>query len=77
MVPFQMEAAPDGIEVGDWVFVPDIRRVLDGELAHIAAHVIRDGVVVGALDLHIADMTPKEREIVKAGCLINYNRNRR
>ena len=77
MVPFQMEAAPDGLEVGDWVFVPGIREALDGDLAHIAAHVIRDGVVVGALDLHIADMTPEEREIVKAGCLINYNRNRR
>ena len=28
------------------------------------------------LHLYIGDMTTEEREIVKAGCLINYNRNR-
>ncbi|MCI8534407.1 MAG: hydratase [Hungatella sp.] len=28
------------------------------------------------LHLYIGDMTAEEREIVKAGCLINYNRNR-
>ena len=31
---------------------------------------------VEEIHLYVADMTPEEREIVKAGCLINYNRNR-
>ena len=77
MVPFQMVAAPDNLEVGDWVFVPGIREALDGDLTGIGAFVIRDGAVVGELDLHIADMTAEERAIVKAGCLINYNRSRK
>ena len=33
-------------------------------------------VPVKTLDLYITDMTAEEREIVKAGCLINYNRGR-
>ena len=29
------------------------------------------------ISLYIQDMTENEREIVKAGCLINFNRNRK
>ena len=76
MVPFQLAGEPDGIELGDWVFVPGIRVALDGDLSCIPAHVVRDGKLAGTLELFIADMTPEEREIVKAGCLINYNRSR-
>ena len=75
MVPFQMEADPD-FEVGDYIFVPGIRSALDGDLSHITAYVIRDGKAE-PLPLFIADMTPDERAIVKAGCLINFNRNRK
>ncbi len=73
MIPFQMEAEPE-FEVGDYIYVPEIRRALDGDLKNIKAYVIGD--TVRELTLYIADMTPEEREIVKAGCLINYNRNR-
>ena len=41
----------------------------------IKAYLISDNIK--ELDLYIADMTPDEKEIVKAGCLINYNRNRK
>ena len=34
------------------------------------------GSEVKEISLYIADMTPEEKKIVKAGCLINYNRNR-
>ena len=75
MIPFQMEGEPD-FEVGDYIFVPGIRSALDGDMKDIRAYVIRDG---GAEEIHlyIADMTADERKIVKAGCLINYNKNRR
>ena len=39
--------------------------------AHTDASSIRE------IHLCIGDMTAEEREIVKAGCLINYNRNRK
>lgn len=78
MVPFQMEADPE-FEVGDYIYVPGIRAALDGDLKDIKAYVLGDGTgvcEVKELDLYIADMTAEERAIVKAGCLINYNRSR-
>ena len=73
MVPFQMEAEPN-FEVGDYVFVPGIRAALDGDLKGIAAYVVRADGAVEQIELYIADMTAEERAIVKAGCLINYNK---
>ena len=75
MLPFQMEGEPN-FEVGDCVFVPGIRATLDGDLADIAAWVVRADGTVEQVKLAIADMTPEERAIVKAGCLINYNRQK-
>ena len=74
MVPFLMDEEPQ-FEVDDYIYVPGIRAALDGTMEHIPAYVIRGGAV-SQIDLHIADMTSEEKEIVKAGCLINYNRNR-
>ncbi len=83
MLPFQMEKEPE-FQVGDYIYVPGIRKALDGDLKDIAAYVIKGGkealaakdACVKELRLYMADMTAEEREIVKAGCLINYNRNR-
>ena len=75
MLPFQYAGDVELLNVGDWVFVPGIRDALDGELSHIRAFVIGDA---GAreIELSIADMTNEERAIVKAGCLINHNREK-
>ena len=76
MVPFQMEEEPC-FEVGDYIYVPGVRKALDGDLKDIKAYVLgKEGSGIRTLDLYIADMTAEEREIVKAGCLINYNRGR-
>ena len=64
-------------EVGDHIFVPGIRRALeDNALDAIPAYVIRNGRAE-EIQLSIQPMTAQEREIVMAGCLINFNRNRR
>ena len=73
MIPFLMDKEPE-FEVGDYIYIQDIKKILNGDLTDIRAYVIKDEVQ--EIRLHIADMTPEEREIVKAGCLINYNRNR-
>ena len=75
MVPFQMEGEPN-FEVGDYVYVPGIRSAMDGDLSDIAAYVVRAGGKVEKVKLYVADMTPEERAIVKAGCLINFNRQK-
>ena len=74
MIPFQMKGEPDAFEVGSYIYVPGIRGALDGDMQDITAYVI--GSDIKELHLYIADMTPDENKIVKAGCLINYNRNR-
>ena len=75
MIPFQMKEEP-GFEVGDYIFVPNIRQALDGDMKEIKAYVIRQGKAE-EISLYVADMTSDERKIVKAGCLINYNRARK
>lgn len=77
MIPFLLDDEPD-FEVGDFIYVPGIRSALESDMKHIPAYVIKnaEGNPIHEIELHIADMTPEEREIVKAGCLINYNRNR-
>ncbi|WP_101875307.1 hydratase [Lachnoclostridium edouardi] len=73
MLPFLMEGEPE-FQIGDYIYVPGIRQILDGDMRKIPAYIIGDSVK--EITLSIADMTPEEREIVKAGCLINYNRNK-
>lgn len=74
MIPFQMKEKPDAFEVGSYIYVPGIRDALSGDRKNITAYVI--GEEIKELQLYLSDMTPEEKEIVKAGCLINYNRNR-
>lgn len=73
MIPFLMDETPN-FEVGDYIFVPGIREALDGGMTDIPAYVIKENETMQTIHLHIADMTPEERAIVKAGCLINYNK---
>lgn len=73
MIPFQMKEEPE-FEVGDYIYVPDVLSALDGDMTDIKAYVI--GKEIKEIHLYIADMTPDEKKIVKAGCLINYNRTR-
>ncbi len=73
MLPFQMKEQPE-FEVGDYIYVPNIRKQLDGDMKDIKAYVIGDSVK--ELNLYIENMTAEERAIVKAGSLINYNQQK-
>ena len=75
MIPFHLKGSPDAFEIGDYIYVPGIREIMDGDLSDIKGYVIKDGKA-RQIDLYIQDMTENERAIVKAGCLINFNRNR-
>ncbi len=76
MLPFQMEADPTDFEVGDYIFVPGVLKALEGDMKSIPAWVVRDGKAA-ELRLYISEMTEDEKRIVRAGCLINYNRQRK
>jgi aconitate hydratase len=74
MLPFQMKDDPK-FAVGDYIFVPNIRQQLAGNMQNIKVYVLGDKVT--ELTLYIAPMTDIEKEIVKDGCLINYNRSKK
>ncbi|MBR2594788.1 MAG: hypothetical protein IKE06_00515 [Solobacterium sp.] len=74
-IPFRLEGEPP-FAVDDYIFVPDIRNRLAGDLKQIPAYVI-SGTDVRPFSLFIDDMTEDEREIIRSGSLINYNRKRR
>lgn len=76
MLPFQMAAEPTDLEVGDYIYVPGALTALAGDMKEIPAYVLK---AEGAreLKLFIAEMTEDEKNIVRAGCLINYNRQRK
>ena len=76
MLPFHLKGQPDKFEVGDYIYVPGARKALDGDMVSIPAYVIKDGKAE-QIELCIAALTAEEKEIIKAGCLINYNRNRK
>lgn len=71
MIPFQMKESPD-FEVGDYIFVPNIREAIDGDLNDIKAYVVGDELK--EISLYISPLTDLEREIIKEGCLINFKR---
>lgn len=73
MLPFQMKDEPE-FEVGDYIYIPHIKQALDGDMQDIKAYIV--GKDMKEISLYIAEMTPAEKEIVKAGSLINFNRNR-
>ena len=71
MLPFQMKNEP-AFEIGDHILVPNVLDAMDGDMQSIKAYVLGDEVK--EIELYIAPMTEDEKKIVKAGCLINFNR---
>ncbi len=60
--------------LGDYIFVPGIRKAIDEKAEVIKACVVRDGALK-EVDVRLGDLTDAERDIIKAGCLINYYRD--
>ena len=71
MLPFQMKNEP-AFEIGDYILVPNVLDAMNGDMQSIKAYVLGDEVK--EIELYIAPMTEDEKKIVKAGCLINFNR---
>ena len=62
-------------DVDDYIYIPNMRTALEGDLTDIPAYVIKNGKAE-EIHLYIQPMTENERKIVRAGCLINFNRNK-
>ncbi|HBU7563897.1 TPA: hydratase [Enterobacter cloacae] len=73
MLPLQMNGEPD-FAVGDFIYIPGIKSALDTDPGTITAWVLSHDGTAKPISLYMEPLTPSEREIIKAGSLINYNK---
>ena len=73
MLPFTAQKLD--FKVGDFVYIENVRSLLEGGEERFVAKVISDGKTHD-IALETGALTPDERKILLAGCLINYNRAR-
>ena len=72
MLPFVADDLDDlGIQPGDRLWLPGIRALLEGDGETLSATLIQGGRET-ALTLRLPGLTREERDIILAGCLINY-----
>ena len=72
MLPFIAEDVKDwNIQPGDQLYLPGIRAALERGEESIQAVLIQNGAE-RPVTLKLPGITQEEREIILAGCLINY-----
>ena len=73
MLPFIAENVKDwNIREGDRLSIPGIRKLLEGDGEEIGATLIRENGEQTPVRLKLPGLTREERDIILAGCLINY-----
>ena len=72
MLPFTADNLRElDLQPGDRVYIPGIRALLEGNGESVQATVLRDGGET-PVALSLPGLTREERDIILAGCLINY-----
>ena len=72
MVPFTCERVEElGIQPGDKLYIPGIRRALLGDEDHVMATLIQPSGKT-EIRLDMKNLPREERDVILAGCLINY-----
>ncbi|MFR8388585.1 MAG: hydratase [Lachnospirales bacterium] len=75
MLPFIFDEENLPFENGDYVFIPQVAQGIKDKKSEFTAYVVRNGEMK-EFTLKMGELTDDEREIILAGCLINYNRNK-
>ena len=72
MLPFILPNLKEyHLQSGDRVYIPGIRALLEGTGEEISATLCQNGKET-AITLRLPGLTREERDIILAGCLINY-----
>ncbi len=72
MLPFTADGLKElNLQPGDRVYIPGIRALLEGDGETVQGAVLRDGGET-PVTLSLPGLTREERDIILAGCLINY-----
>ena len=73
MLPFLAAGLEQvNLQAGDRLYIPGIRALLEGDGDTVQATVLRKDGGKDALSLALPGLTREERDIILAGCLINY-----
>lgn len=73
ILPFTLaKGAPFTYEVGDFVFVRDVRLAIETGKEEIPAKVIKKDGAVEDILLYVKGLTADEKTIILEGCLMNY-----
>lgn len=75
MLPFLIsEEEAKTLSVHDYIWIPKVREILQGDTDEYVAYVIRDGKA-HTVTLHLGLLEEEERNTILSGCLINYYAN--
>ena len=76
MMPFLYEGDHEALPfaLGDYVFVPGVRQAIINKVDEIKAYAVKADGTMTEFIVRLGDLTDAERDIITAGCLINYYR---
>ncbi len=70
MLPF-ITADDTSFELGDFIYVPNIKQIVQEGTSVFPAYLVKNGQLT-EIQLGLNPLTPDEKDIIEAGCLINY-----
>ena len=76
MIPFIYDGEDLPFEIGDYIYVPEIRKAIINKNISADAYILRPGKCL-PIYLQLPELTDDERDIILAGCLINYYRDKK
>lgn len=71
MLPLITEDTSLDIQIGDYIFIEGVLSLMNTKDETLTATLIRDGQS-RQLELSLPSLTTKERDVLKAGCLMNF-----
>lgn len=73
LIPFTVDPLTIALfEVGDTIYLPNIREAIVAGCETVSATLIRNQAICCSVTLKLPNLSFREREIIVAGCLINY-----
>jgi aconitate hydratase len=79
MIPFIYDGEDLPFANDDYIIIPEIKCAIQNKEKSVKAYISGDGSInsVKHISLQIPELTDDEREIILAGCLINYYRDKK
>ena len=77
ILPFELKHAKDKTLFckGSYLFIPDVRKGIEEGAEEFPAYLAGDSI--RKIELTVGSLSKKEREILAAGCMINFYRNKK